>query len=115
VAADVEPVPFVMIGAGDAADHPRICLEHDALPAVPGQLVSPCEARGAAPGDDGLVGGDDRLCSVVFDSGPAMGQETGANRLRLGRIRAHPRLRLVKTVRLWQQWTLLPVLRSIVV
>ena len=61
MAADIEAIAFVFIGAADAADHSWVGLEHHALVSVTSQLIGARQAGGAATGDDGLVGSNDRF------------------------------------------------------
>ena len=89
MAADIEPVPLVLIGPADAADQPGIGLEHHARSAVPRELIGAGESRGTAAGNHHLIRRDDELGTGVIDARPAVGNLTGANRLRLGRFHAH--------------------------
>ena len=92
MAADVEPIALVFVGPADAADQAGIGFKHHAGLAVPGELIGPGEPCGTAPDDHRVECRDDCLGARIIHPGPAMRQHTGANRLCIGRIHAHPRL-----------------------
>ncbi len=89
VAADVEAVAFILVGAADPADHRGVGLQDHASVPVPGELVSGREPGGASSGDDRLVGGDHGFVARGIDPLPAVRQDAGAERFRPRRFGAH--------------------------
>ena len=92
VPADVKAESLVFVGPADAAHQAGVRFEHHAGPAVLGKLVGASQSRGAAAGDHRLERGHHRLALGLLNTRPAVGNQTGADGLRLGRLHAHPRL-----------------------
>ena len=92
VAADIEPIAFVLVGPADPADECWLGLEDDAGGTVAGQLVGGGEAGGTGAGDDGGMGGDDGDLAGLLDPGPSVRGQAGSDAFRAGtwRIGAHP-------------------------
>src|SRR5262249_49818422 len=83
VPADVESVALVLVGPADPADQPGVGLEDHAGLAMPAQLVGGGQAGRTPAGDDGFIRIDDRDRPRIVHSRPAMGDPSGAYRLRL--------------------------------